>query len=294
MNSYSAYGLGIHSEIPVPEFIATKTIGDVFIRIKNYSSDSGESIERQSYLNIGLETTVLSIHKIGKFLIHDGCEIIVNPAPNVDIRLIQRYLAGSVMALLLYQRGHFVLHASAVNIKGCATLLLGYPGAGKSSLAAALFSLGHEVITDDVSAINIDRETAKIFPGFPQLKLSIGVAKIFGYDSKNLIILDEHDKKRGYRFVNRFSNFSVPVRRVYVVKEEDKPGIERISPQEAVIEFIRHSIPTRFAQPGNASHLLQCISLAKQVDTFRLRRSYSTQKLPTFAKDVEEHIMGKS
>ena len=198
------------------------------------------------------------------------------------------------MALLLYQRGLLILHASAVNINGCATAFMGYPGSGKSSLAAALFTRGHNVITDDVTALDMDNKTVKVFPGFPQLKLSLEVAELLGHDTKDLIVLSELDEKRGYRFVNKFINVPMPLSRIYVLAEEADPGIESLSPQEAVIEFIRHSVPTRFAQPGNAVHLLQCVELAKKAATFRVKRSSSIQVLPDLAKLVEGHIVESS
>ena len=48
------------------------------------------------------------------------------------------YLLGPVMGVLLRHRGVICLHASAVAINGRAVAFVGPPGAGKSTMAAAL------------------------------------------------------------------------------------------------------------------------------------------------------------
>lgn len=51
------------------------------------------------------------------------------------------------------QRGRYVLHASAVVSDGRAVILLGLPGAGKSTLSAALQTGGFELLSDNLVAV---------------------------------------------------------------------------------------------------------------------------------------------
>jgi hypothetical protein len=60
------------------------------------------------------------------------------------------YLLGPVLAFLLRLRGVICLHASAVAIDDRAIALLGPPGVGKSTTAAAFAKLGYAVLSDDV------------------------------------------------------------------------------------------------------------------------------------------------
>ena len=123
-------------------------------------------------------------------------------------------------------------------------------------------------------------------------ELNAEVAELLGFGTNDLVTLGDFVDKRSYRFVNNFVNDPVPISRIYILQEADKPGIESLSPKEAVIELIRHSLPTRFAQTGDASHFQHCISLAKKVNIFRLKRTTTIHELPFLAKIVEEHISG--
>jgi hypothetical protein len=58
-----------------------------------------------------------------------------------------------------------------VRIGEHAITLLGPPGAGKSTFAAALALRGHRVLTDDVAALAEQRGEVLIQPGYPRLRL---------------------------------------------------------------------------------------------------------------------------
>jgi hypothetical protein len=291
MYSYTAYGLGIHSELSLPELNAAIVKKDIVVQIRKLENNSLTTIYNQPYLKINPNEIILSIEEAGTFVIREGTVINVSPAPNVEDALLRRYIIGTVMALLLYQRGLLVLHASSLNINGSAVAFLGNPGSGKSSIAAALHKNGHEIITDDVSAIDFKGEIIKVFPGYPQIKLSDDVSRSLGYDINSSIKLDKQEEKRGYRVNNRLIESSIELRQIYILTIASDQGIERIPHQEAVKEIIRHSYPTRFAQPENPEHFLKCVNIVNKIPLYRLNRSSSLQALPMLAQLVEENLI---
>jgi len=291
MYSYTAYGLGIYSELPLPELNAAIVKKDIVVQIRKLENNSLTTIYNQPYLKINPNEIILSIEEAGTFVIREGTVINVSPAPNVEDALLRRYIIGTVMALLLYQRGLLVLHASSININGIAVAFLGNPGSGKSSIAAALHKNGHELITDDVSAIDFKGENIKVFPGYPQIKLSDDVARSLGYDINSSIKLDKQEKKRGYRVNNRLIESPIELRQIYILTKASDQGIERIPHQEAVKEIIRHSYPTRFAEPENPEHFLKCINIVNKIPLYRLNRSSSLHTLPMLAQLVEENLI---
>jgi len=291
MYSYTAYGLGIYSELPLPELNAAIVKKDIVVQIRKLENNSLTTIYNQPYLKINPNEIILSIEEAGTFVIREGTVINVSPAPNVEDALLRRYIIGTVMALLLYQRGLLVLHASSLNINGSAVAFLGNPGSGKSSIAAALHKNGHEIITDDVSAIDFKGEIIKVFPGYPQIKLSDDVSRSLGYDINSSIKLDKQEEKRGYRVNNRLIESSIELRQIYILTIASDQGIERIPHQEAVKEIIRHSYPTRFAQPENPEHFLKCVNIVNKIPLYRLNRSSSLQALPMLAQLVEENLI---
>lgn len=295
MFSYFAYGLGIQSAVPLPEFVAAEAGCDVTVHIEsnNYTPNDYvplEAVDQPWYLKLTLEEAVLFCKDAGVFLVHGGHKVVVVPAPGACERTIRLYLVGTVMAILLYQRGLLVLHASVVDIDGGAVAFLGQSGAGKSSTAAAVHMRGHSFIADDVAAVSLGTDPATVFPGFPQMKLSPEVAVALGHDFESLLLLHPLQTKRGYRTTQQFPQAPLPIRRIYVLAEDAGLSIEPLKPQEAVIELVRHSRPTTLFHSGGATHFLQCANLAKELTIYRLKRPRSLSLLPDLAQLVEEHV----
>jgi hypothetical protein len=88
----------------------------------------------------------------GRVLISsDGTELLCEPDPiNEDWASI---LAAQALPLAATLRGLEVFHASGVVLDGRALLFSGPPGAGKSSLAAALIRAGGQLLSDDAVAL---------------------------------------------------------------------------------------------------------------------------------------------
>ena len=64
-----------------------------------------------------------------------------------------------------------ILHASAVAVGGDAIALLGGLGRGKSTMAAALHVRAHQMVADDLTAIQMDSAYPTVLPAFAQFKL---------------------------------------------------------------------------------------------------------------------------
>ncbi|MCC7353725.1 MAG: serine kinase [Anaerolineae bacterium] len=290
MYSYFAYGLGIESTLSLPELVAAEAGRDVVVSVAGDDRVPPDAIGKEQYVRIAPEEAIIALQGVGVFLIRHGREIVVIPAPAVDESLLRLYVLGTVIGILLYQRGLLVLHASAVRVNGSAVAFLGAPGWGKSSLAAAMYARGHGVVADDVTPVNLESGSATVFPGFSQLKLDAEAALSLGYDPNTLFVLHPQEEKRGYRATRDFSTMPVPLSRVYVLDDGLAPEIEPIRPREAVIELVRHSFPTRLIQPGGAPHLVQCVHLARKVPFYRFRRAASLSSLSETARLVEEHL----
>jgi len=90
--------------------------------------------------------------------------------PELDTAILGLIVAGLVVAFWLSLEGHFVLHASAVEIDGRAIAFAGDSGSGKSTLAALLCAAGARLITDDV--LRLGMTTAVVcLGGAPMLRL---------------------------------------------------------------------------------------------------------------------------
>ncbi|MEO1353053.1 MAG: serine kinase [Cyanobacteria bacterium J06635_15] len=294
MFSYFAYGLGIQSALPIPEFVPMEIKCDVTIHVENNKTLEDylpKNLLGQSMaLKLSREEAIFYFNGIGAFHILKGCKIIFIPAQEACERRVRLALVGTVMAILLYQRGLLVLHASAVEINGGAVAFLGVPGQGKSSTAAAFHAHGYDFLTDDVAAVTLSQTIATIAPGFPQMKLSPETAAALDYDFESLLKLYLDDKKRGYRPIRNFAQLPLPILRIYVLADDPEFDIEPLSPKESVMELVRHSRPTTLRISGDTPHFMQCTALAKAHTVYRLKRPRNLALLSQLVKVVEDHI----
>jgi hypothetical protein len=107
----------------------------------------------------------------GRILIApDGTELICAPESDgsSDWSIL---LPAQALPLAATLQGLEVLHASGVVLRGRATLLTGPPGAGKSSLAAALLRHGAPLLSDDTVALEPHGDTLVAHPGAALLQL---------------------------------------------------------------------------------------------------------------------------
>ena len=85
-----------------------------------------------------------------RFLVEDGRAVRYETERGAQESDVRAFLLGGVWAALGWQRGLLPLHASSVTRGGNLHAFVGGPGAGKSTLAAALARHGYALFTDDI------------------------------------------------------------------------------------------------------------------------------------------------
>jgi hypothetical protein len=222
-------------------------------------------------------------------LVRGGRDIVVDPSPALDERMLRLFLLGPVLSVLLRQRGRLLLHASAVAVADEAVLFLGSAGWGKSTMAAALYARGHCLVTDDVAVLRAKENCpVLLYPGFPQLKLWPEALVSLGDDPEGLTRCNPRFEKRARPAAHRFSSTSLSVKRIYVLDEGDPPEILPLQPQKALAELVRHTYGAMGV--GSTSHFLECASIVNKVTVCGLRRQKSLPQLSHLARLVEEDL----
>jgi len=291
--SYIAYGLALRSALPLPELVAADETTDVFVRLGKVDRSRSNAAAEGHCFRAFADEAYLFWEEVGTFLVRSGNEIIVEPAPGVEERVLRLFILGPALAVLLHQRGLLVLHASAVALDDGAVVFLGGPGWGKSTMAAAMYARDYGVVADDVVAVDLDGERGPtIFPGFPQLKLWPDATVSLGDIAETLPQLHPRLEKRACRVASGFPRTPLSLRHIYVLDEGRNHTIEPIEKQDALVELVRHSYGVRLLQPVNPrSHFLQCANLANKVPVRRLKRLRSLPALPELAQIVEEDLV---
>jgi hypothetical protein len=291
MHSYTAYGLGIHSAVPLPELTAAESAADVVVRLGNVDGIPPHARHQERFSAATEGEAHLFWRGAGAFAVRGGREIVVEPAPGVDERVLRLYVVGPALAMLLQQRGLLILHGSAVLVPGGAVAFLAHAGGGKSTTAAAFYARGHGVVADDLVAVSLDAEGAVVFPGFPRLKLWPEVAAYLGEDPDTLSELHPGLAKRGRLVCTGFPRQPPRLQRIYVLEEGEPLALTPLRSAEALVEFVRYSFSARLLRAtGRPLHFRQCAGLAQQVPTRRLTRPPSLQVLPALLGRVEEDL----
>lgn len=309
MHFYHAYGLGIHSELPISALQSQPDAPrDISIRVGIVESLRDQDTNQASGALFSDDETCFYWREAGKYAVRAGREIIVQPNAGANQEIVCFALTGTLLAVLLHQRGLFVLHASAVAIQGRAAIFLGEKGQGKSTMAAALYGRGHELVADDIVALSFaaasesptDEVEAQpqpqmpmVQPGFPHFKLwPEAAASALGDDPHQLPRLFKGYEKRGRTVSERFTRESLPLARVYVLENGAAPSIEAMSPQDAMVHLITHSYGARYGRQllqgaAGSRHFLDCAHLIQKVPPQWLKRHRDLGALADVAKMVE-------
>jgi hypothetical protein len=248
VHTYSAYGLGIHSELLLPELVAAPDAkADIIIRYGTVDHSSADIVNSNRCFHFSPDKACYYWDGIVAYQAQNGNEIIIDPDPETPESSLRIPLLGGVLFSLLYQRGLFVLHASAVNINGSVVAFLGLKGQGKSTMAATLYGRGHSLVSDDMLAVQIEGDAgAMAIPGFPNLKIwPEAAASALGDDPEDLPRLIEGYEKRARGATTGFSLDPAPLSHIFVLGSGPRPQIEPMSHQEAVSQLLCQSYPAR-------------------------------------------------
>ena len=296
MYSYIAYGLGIDSELTLPELDAGDAAPDVRLRLGTVDRKPTELDGQGDGFWATEDEACRYLANVGTCLVRHGREIIVEPLAGVDDRVLRLSILGPALSLVLHQRGRFVLHASAVESAHGAIAFMGGSGWGKSTLAAAFHARGHALVADDLTAIAVSADCSTVFPGFPQLKLWPEAVASLGEAPESLPQLHPEFDKRARRATHGFSHRVLPLQCIYLLGEGPRVAIEPLPPHEALIALMPHWYGFRFGdrllQVGAraVSHFQQCATLANTVSIRRLIRPRRLQALGDVARLVEDDL----
>lgn len=287
MPRYRAFSLDIDTDFPVPEFgfeLDRDGDSDVTVREQGIPADPAS----RGYITAAPEKLHFTVDA-GHLVVRNGSEILVERNGTDDLSAIRPYLLGPGFGGLLHQRNVLALHGSVVSTGDRAVAFLGESGWGKSTLAAAFYDAGHEVVSDDITAVSPVTKHQRVLPGFPTLKLDpdhpLAPTRVESWPNPT-------GEKRFYRLPRASRPRPLPLERVYVLDDGSPPVIEPSDAQSAVRALIRHTYRAYLVEPmGRAErHLQQCTELAERTPVRRLQRPKTVDALSDVRRLVEEDL----
>jgi len=281
--AYVLCGWRTLSEIPltsVPTSPHTSGSVDVHIQIapgrSPIAKNAGGGVREHS-----AEYSLIRITGVADFEVSGGRQICIWPTDGATQKDIEIFLFGPVWASLCHQRGLLPLHASAIVTTGGITAFAGHSGAGKSTTAALLDSLGYELVADDILPISFNHGTVPgAWPYLRRLKLR-GDAIIQFALTPTEPVSETLDKEK-YFVRPKFAGDDKwsTIERLYLLEiyqTDAGVSIDRITGVEAVRALIDQTYHFEFIIRSGLfrDHLANCIRLASKIPIYRVRRSPS-------------------
>lgn len=267
---YSVYGLHVSSNLPLPGLVPSPgtvvaetriSLGDMPPAMRESLADSPQVryVDSESVAN---GEPVLRVWKLAggaffRFRYWDGPEFIVDRAgagiwatwpSSASVSDTAIYLLGPILGFVLRLRGVNCLHASAVAFSGRAVAMLGPPGAGKSTIAAAFAARGFPVLSDDIVALEDQGDAFLVQPGYPRVNLwPDSVRALYGAPDKLPRIPANWGKhfldltKDGYRF----QQVPLPLAAIYILGDGTSapgpPVMEAVPGRDGLMAFVSNA-----------------------------------------------------
>jgi hypothetical protein len=294
--AYRVYGLGLHSEVAIPELLASGVDGaapDVLVvrgALPPPAHPSSEPDESWAERTPSGDATRCVFSGVGHYQIEAGRRIVIDPDPAADPAVVRHLLLGPVLAHLLWQRGVFTLHASVLRIAGRIVGFVGVSGEGKSTTAAALTERGHALVCDDVAALVVEERRLRVLPGFPRIRLYADSMLSIGDTPSAHPEVHPHIDKRSKQ-VSRFSTDDVWLERLYVLESGADLTITPLAPPAALMEVLKHTYYAHQYAPlyGFPKHLAEATRVVERVSTYRLTRPKDLARLAELTERIEAH-----
>lgn len=290
---YRLFGLDLRSEIDLAGVApsADAPVPDVEIAFGPVAADE----PRPGY-SLTAEGTLLSVTKVGRFLIRDGRQIIIDPAPAASERNLRLFLLGSAIGALLHQRGLLPLHANAIDLGGRAVAFSGHSGAGKSTIAAWFHDRGHRILADDVCVIGFDEAGRPIaYPGIPRLRLWREALEASGRDAgaydRSFDDMDKYDVPTA----TDASPEPLPLAAIYLLRRAGEEGgdaaIDRLTGVDAVDTLVSNTYRGAYLSTigRTGEHLAACLRVARAVPIFRAQRLWGFDRFDDQARRLHDH-----
>ena len=237
------------------------------------------------------ETLLWTIDGVGRFLMQHGTEVLYTPGEGSSAEDLPIYLTGTCFAALLQQRGHTVLHGSAVSVAGKAMLFCGESGAGKSTLAAVLSRRGYPVLSDDICNLHTGADGAvRVVPDGRMLKLWADTLHFLHEEPGGERVRQGHDKF--YMVPNAQETDNQEVGAVYLLgltSSDEAPTVQRLDTAKAMLlvygTMYRKELVEAMGRQD--SYFRMAAALCRQCPVYRLCRPKDLQRMPEILDMLE-------
>jgi hypothetical protein len=298
---FRAYHLHFAASIPIPEMLradvadpARGIAPDVVISIGDFPDELPDPLGSSAKHEVNAKALLLRVAGVGRYLVSEGREILIDPDPAATAHDVRVYLLGTCLGALLHQRGFLVLHASGVTTEQGCVLCAGASGVGKSTLLAELLRRGHKMVVDDVCAVRFDAAGQPIVvPSYPRTRLWADVAARFAIDTTNLPRTRPSWDKFERQVWDQFSDHEAKLTHVFHLAgpyDGSEFSLERLGPIDAFKTLVNNTYRGVLLDGLDlrTSHFELASRAASAVTVIRVRRPAGSNSV----EELAERILG--
>jgi hypothetical protein len=275
--NYLAYGLPILSGLALPELPIRNYPDPQQVRIHAgvVAPELAGCTGKGALFQTDQSRFLLCLDGIARYLVTNGNQIVVDPAPETDADSVRLFLLGSVFGALLHQRGLLPLHASAIETARGVVLFAGASGTGKSTLAGAFYRRGYRVVADEICALDGDG----VLPAIPHLVLWPDAVEELGLWSEAVMQVRPTIRKFRVPVEPWASQAPLPVYAIYFLSMTNRPNfaVSRLRGVEKLQALINCTFRRQFISgtESAAGYMRLVTAAAGMIPVSRLVRSPS-------------------
>lgn len=298
MKYYKIYGLIIKSDIKLynSNLISLSSITpDIEIVSKSINTNIDSSFISRSNFYFSQNNIIFIIENVGRYQITNGNKITIEYLPNTDLEEIKKYILGSALGLLLFQRNIIALHGSSIVINNNAIIISGNIGAGKTSTTLSLVNKGYSFLTDDVASVTKDiNGTYNVHHCIPYQKLCFNTIESLGYDKNKLIQIDKIKNKYYSPEIINFTKEPKQLKSLFylttsnnltTVSYSEVFGVEKFKLILSNI-FRKELIPNELIK-GN--YIKEVLNLSKNISVYKITRPKNGNSIEKIVNIIEKY-----
>ncbi len=231
---YTLYGVSVRSNRAIAGLSQARPDPSSNVVTVDFAGEIGELPAAAPFLTNGMETLW---HLDGErwlvqysapargyvwTALHEPDAIVVRWNHDAILDDIDPILQGSAISPTLHLRGIPLLHACIVAIDDFAIAIMGAPGAGKSTTAAAFVAAGYGLVSDDIGALEFAGSTVRVHSGYPRMRLYSDSARAAGFTDAALQSVF-HERLLGYKSYvelspSAFREGPLPLRGIFMLQ----------------------------------------------------------------------------
>ena len=229
---------------------------------------------------------------IGLFEITNGKNVKLSLKKGISKEEIIKNFIFTPMALILFQRGNLVIHASASIVNSQANLFIGMSGYGKSTILLELIKKGHKMLSEDVSAISFS-SGAKLQPSFPLIKIDRTISNTEEICASINNIKEDERSRKIYKVQDElYFNSPVKVSSCFLINPiKGEPEIKEIKDEKKIFfqmyKNIWRQVPVTSCLESQKQVMQNISNLIKEVKFFELSLSLN---ISDSANYIQNHI----